>query len=101
MAPKNRNVSANVSAEAAVPTSGFPSAAGSPRKPQTSSSKGSNEAQDIVMGIWNNYMDKTPQRTKLIDIFMAFLVVVGAVQFVYCVLFGNYVRLAQSFLIEQ
>ena len=30
---------------------------------------------------------------KLIDAFMAFLVVVGGVQFVYCVLVGNYVRL--------
>ena len=29
---------------------------------------------------------------KLIDVFMAFLVVVGGLQFVYCVLVGNYVR---------
>jgi hypothetical protein len=28
---------------------------------------------------------------KLIDVFMAFLVVVGGLQFVYCVLVGNYV----------
>lgn len=27
---------------------------------------------------------------KLIDVFMAFLVVVGGLQFVYCVLVGNY-----------
>lgn len=33
----------------------------------------------------------TPQRVKLIDAFMAFLVVVGVLQFVYCVLVGNYV----------
>lgn len=36
-------------------------------------------------------MEKTPQRTKLIDVFMAFLVVVGVLQFVYCILVGNYV----------
>lgn len=36
-------------------------------------------------------MDKTPQRTKLVDTFMAFLVVVGVLQFVYCVIAGNFV----------
>ena len=40
-------------------------------------------------------MQKTPQRIKLIDVFMAFLVVVGGVQFLYCVLAGNYVSLLQ------
>lgn len=34
---------------------------------------------------------------KLIDVFMAFLVVVGGVQFVYCVLAGNYVSLLEVF----
>jgi oligosaccharyltransferase complex subunit epsilon len=48
--------------------------------------------QDIALGIWKKYLDTTPQRTKLIDVFMAFLVVVGVLQFVYCVLVGNYVR---------
>lgn len=41
--------------------------------------------------MWNNYVDKTPQRVKLIDAFMLFLIVVGALQFAYCVLAGNYV----------
>ncbi len=31
------------------------------------------------------------QRTKLTDAFMAFLVVVGGVQFLYCLVVGNYV----------
>jgi len=47
--------------------------------------------QDIALGIWQNYLDTTPQRTKLIDTFMAFLVLVGVLQFVYCVLVGNFV----------
>jgi oligosaccharyltransferase complex subunit epsilon len=47
--------------------------------------------QKIALGIWQNYLDTTPQRTKLIDVFMAFLVVVGVLQFVYCVIAGNYV----------
>jgi len=49
-----------------------------------------NDLQQIVGHIWNNYQQKTPQRTKLIDSFLAFLVVVGALQFVYCVIGGNY-----------
>lgn len=48
------------------------------------------------MQIWNTYLEKTPQRVKLMDVFMAFLVVVGGVQFVYCVLAGNYVSLFDS-----
>jgi oligosaccharyltransferase complex subunit epsilon len=47
--------------------------------------------QQIALGIWQNYLNTTPQRTKLIDVFMAFLVVVGGLQFVYCVIAGNYV----------
>ncbi|KAK5003464.1 oligosaccharyltransferase complex subunit epsilon, partial [Cryomyces antarcticus] len=49
-----------------------------------------NNAQDIVLGVWNKYVDATPQRVKLIDAFMAFLVAVGVLQFVYCVIVGNY-----------
>ncbi|KAF2485358.1 DAD/Ost2, partial [Neohortaea acidophila] len=46
--------------------------------------------QDIVETIWQNYVDKTPQRVKLLDTFMAFLIVVGVLQFVYCVIGGNF-----------
>jgi oligosaccharyltransferase complex subunit epsilon len=55
------------------------------------SGKSSNSFPDIVAGIWNNYTSKTPQRVKLLDTFMVFLLVVGALQFVYCVIAGNYV----------
>ncbi|EMC95269.1 hypothetical protein BAUCODRAFT_50729, partial [Baudoinia panamericana UAMH 10762] len=48
------------------------------------------DAQQIAISLWNNYVEKTPQRTKLIDAFMAFLMVVGGLQFVYCVIAGNY-----------
>lgn len=51
------------------------------------------DAQDVVRNMWNRYVKETPQRTKLIDVFMAFLVTLGAIQFVYCVLAGNYVCL--------
>lgn len=52
------------------------------------------------MAMWDNYMKATPQRTKLIDVFMAFLVVVGVLQFVYCVIVGNYVSAVQSVRIK-
>jgi len=79
-----------------------PAANASPAKPARSGStsastaanlKNATDAQTIVQGIWSSYVEKTPQRVKLIDSFMAFLVAVGALQFVYCVLAGNYVSL--------
>ncbi|KAL6711996.1 oligosaccharyltransferase complex subunit epsilon [Coniothyrium glycines] len=59
--------------------------------PAARSSKSSNaNAQDILQGVWSKYVQKTPQRTKLLDTFMAFLVAVGALQFLYVVLVGNF-----------
>lgn len=62
-------------------------------RPSTSSKNTSSSAQQIVDGIWKNYVNKTPQRVKLLDAFMGFLAVVGALQFVYCVIVGNFVSL--------
>jgi hypothetical protein len=57
-----------------------------------SSAAKSTDASQIVAHVWSNYVRRTPPRVKLVDAFMAFLVAVGALQFVYCVLGGNYVR---------
>ncbi|KAH7034945.1 DAD family-domain-containing protein [Microdochium trichocladiopsis] len=46
--------------------------------------------QHTIVSVISQYQKKTPQRTKLIDVFLAFLAVVGALQFVYCILAGNY-----------
>lgn len=113
MAPKKGQPSpAAVPASAARPQQATTSASGQPTKPQnkpspsstsssntTSSSAGAGssvrnaqDAQQIALGMWNNYVDKTPQRVKLLDAFIAFLLTVGALQFVYCVIAGNYVR---------
>lgn len=46
----------------------------------------------VLQNIYDYYMTETPQRTKLLDVFLFFLVVVGALQFLYCILAGNYVR---------
>ncbi|KAG5926402.1 hypothetical protein E4U42_003349 [Claviceps africana] len=44
----------------------------------------------VLLNIVQHYTSETPQRTKLIDAFLFFLVVVGGLQFLYCVLAGNY-----------
>lgn len=46
----------------------------------------------VLANIYQYYMKQTPQRTKLVDAFLVFLVANGALQFLYCVLAGNYVR---------
>ncbi|KAH6606535.1 hypothetical protein Trco_005688 [Trichoderma cornu-damae] len=44
----------------------------------------------VLQNIYQYYMSETPQRTKLIDVFLVFIAVVGALQFLYCILAGNY-----------
>ena len=61
---------------------------GSVQVPKT----GSAQVDNVVQNVYQHYMEHTPQRTKLIDVFLAFLVLVGGLQFLYCVLAGNYVR---------
>ncbi|KAL4985542.1 DAD family-domain-containing protein [Aspergillus falconensis] len=56
--------------------------------PKTLSANSS--VSDIAVHVWHQYLTTTPQRTMLLDTFMAFLVLVGGVQFAYCVLAGNY-----------
>lgn len=101
MAPKRSQAREPTPSSTGTTISSTTSAASTPLRTPAAvvpSSKSSSKAsanqspQDIALGIWKNYLDTTPQRTKLIDVFMAFLVVVGALQFVYCVLVGNYVR---------
>lgn len=95
MAPK-RNAATGASLNSAVPAS---PAKNPPVTKSTSSSsssskasiKNAQDAQQILQGVYNNYVDNTPQRVKLIDTFMVFLMLVGALQFVYCVIAGNYV----------
>jgi hypothetical protein len=71
--------------------------AASPAPPSSRSTKpnpNNTSAAAITQGIWDKYVNKTPQRTKLLDVFLAFLIVVGALQFAYVVLVGNFVRIS-------
>lgn len=82
MAPKQR--SADSSARSSTPS----------RAAKASSSSSNTSAPAIVQGVWDKYVSKTPQRTKLLDVFLVFLMAVGALQFAYVVLVGNFVRLS-------
>lgn len=109
MPPRQRNQGGNnatspaaAPASAADPAASVPSAASHTTKSSTatsvagavgsgSSSKvNSNDAQAIANSVWRNYVNKTDQRTKLLDVFMVFLVAVGALQFLYCIIGGNF-----------
>jgi len=57
---------------------------------KTASTSPSGSVSDIVTSSWDRYRSATPQRILLIDVFLGFLVLAGAIQFVYCVLAGNY-----------
>jgi len=79
MAPKQRvpaSTGTDTGATAATP---------SPRKSPSNAT-----AHDILTSTWTKYTHKTPQRTKLLDTFMAFLIAVGALQFLYVVVVGNF-----------
>ena len=52
------------------------------------------------MGIWNKYVDETPQRVKLLDAFLVFLIAVGVLQFAYCVIAGNFVSISPFLVLE-
>ncbi|KAF7923553.1 hypothetical protein BELL_0005g00040 [Botrytis elliptica] len=92
MAPKKNAAAAAAIAppttQTTTTTTTIPSS--TPIKIPSKSSSQNQSPQQVAIGIWQNYLDKTPQRTKLIDVFMSFLVVVGVLQFVYCILAGNY-----------
>jgi len=85
MAPKPRHPTS-------TPAPSTPAVSRSTSTPAASSTKplNANTANEILQNVWDKYVERTPQRVKLLDSFMAFLVVVGALQFVYCVIVGNY-----------
>jgi oligosaccharyltransferase complex subunit epsilon len=79
---------------AAATTQASTTAAGSvPLAPKPkATSTGAANWDEVLQNIYDYYMTETPQRTKLLDVFLVFLAAVGALQFLYCILAGNYVR---------
>ncbi|KAL5121217.1 oligosaccharyltransferase complex subunit epsilon [Pleosporales sp. CAS-2024a] len=87
MPPKQRTPAATAPQTSSTTTSTTTSSAPA-RSSKPAANSGS--AQDILHGIWSKYVSKTPQRVKLLDTFMAYLIVVGALQFLYVVVVGNF-----------
>lgn len=50
----------------------------------------SQDFNKVVNSVMENYVNKATVRTKLIDSFMAFLVLLGVLQFVFCLLVGTF-----------
>ncbi|KIV86915.1 hypothetical protein PV11_02491 [Exophiala sideris] len=78
--PAGRTASGSVSTPSTTAARPTPQSSLSPRS----------SPQEIIVHVWNRYLQDTPSRTMLLDVFMTWLVVVGGIQFVYCVVAGNY-----------
>jgi oligosaccharyltransferase complex subunit epsilon len=92
MAPKRAAArEATPSAATTVPGTPAPVTATTPSKTGRTALNDKSTIFQIVESVWHHYIDTTPQRTFLIDAFLGFLVVLGIVQFLYCILAGNYV----------
>lgn len=100
MAPKRSAAAAAPATAGPVPAPSpptMPSASSAPAASSLSSGPKTltqnSSIYDIAHTVWQQYLATTPQRTMLLDAFMGFLVLVGGVQFVYCVVGGNYVSI--------
>ncbi|KAI6259866.1 hypothetical protein MCOR19_003791 [Pyricularia oryzae] len=82
MAPKR---AVTPSAQPAAPAVATPAPAKAPKASSSSVSW-----DKTVTNVADHYLKSTPQRTKLLDVFLGFLVVNGALQFLYCILAGNF-----------
>lgn len=97
MAPKKNARDSTPSAAATAQSATSTSAPAPPTQKTTSStSSGAANWDQVLQNIYSFYTKEASQRTQLIDAFLAFLVVVGALQFLYCILAGNYVGIRNT-----
>ncbi len=61
-----------------------------PKRVATITKPANTSYRTIADDVWNSYIEGTPQSLKQIDAFMTFLIFTGLLQFVYCLLVGNY-----------
>ncbi|RPB10138.1 defender against death DAD protein [Morchella conica CCBAS932] len=87
MAPKKNSTSTVNTPAPSTPSAPATTAASALSKASASSS---NNPFTIFSKVYQNYTSTTAQRTKLIDAFLGFLVITGVLQFIYCVIAGNY-----------
>jgi len=48
------------------------------------------ELGKIVHTFWKSYKDSTPKKLKIIDVYLAYIVLTGIVQFAYCLTVGTF-----------
>ncbi|XXG94461.1 hypothetical protein Hte_000718 [Hypoxylon texense] len=89
MAPK-KSAAAPASTTTSTTTPAPPAAAPASSITAKPTANSGQSFDKVALNIVQHYQKTTPQRTKLIDVFMAFLVLVGGLQFAYCILAGNY-----------
>lgn len=102
MAPK-KNARDNISTTAVTSQASTSSTAPIPLAPEQtkpvlpkkSDARADVQWNKIPQTIWNHYLNETPQRIMLLDVFLVYLVVVGAIQFVNCVIAGTFVRIKE------
>ncbi|CAZ85406.1 unnamed protein product [Tuber melanosporum] len=88
--PTKKNLSSTSSTSAPTAPASAALSSSSPAPKSHTSHNALSDPLSILGDIFSNYSQSTPQRTKLIDAFLGFLVVMGVLQFVYCVVAGNY-----------
>ncbi|KAJ5601289.1 hypothetical protein N7510_010823 [Penicillium lagena] len=88
--PAKRHAASTTSAAPASPAPNTPTAPSKTLSSGPATLKSNASAVEIAQLVWQQYLSSTPQRTLLLDAFMAFLVLVGGLQFLYCILAGNY-----------
>jgi DAD family len=94
MAPKKPSSSATTPPPKSAPSHTKALSSTTPSTPSSkpsSSLSNKSSPQDVALHVWNQYLQNTPSRTLLLDLFMAFLVLVGGIQFLYAIIGGNYV----------
>ncbi|KAI6151742.1 defender against death DAD protein [Pisolithus tinctorius] len=58
--------------------------------PKTSKASVAFETSVALSAMWKSYIQNTPDRLKLVDAFLVFIMFSGIMQFAYCVLVTNF-----------
>ncbi|EDV31169.1 uncharacterized protein Dana_GF14682 [Drosophila ananassae] len=48
------------------------------------------ELSSVVSKFYNDYVQNTPKKLKLVDIYLGYILLTGIIQFVYCCLVGTF-----------
>lgn len=48
------------------------------------------ELSSVISKFYNDYVQNTPKKLKLVDIYLGYILLTGIIQFVYCCLVGTF-----------